>query len=305
MTINDEDFLYPSGDVQDLKAPDSAARLQSEFERIYAQLRKFRSEIDDLDEETATPSVDTHDLLSTTHPDTVVDDPQLGDLIVGGEASAVDVSKYFLDGHAFLGVPTATRGIGTAKYWLDGGVVIPMPNASGTISWRRLALGEAGTVLTSDGLQTNWEFPGAGAAASAIGASVYRSGNLLLADGVPVALTFDAEHYDDGALWDAAAPTRLTIPENGTYLILGTYTMAPAFGTGHAQAYLVVNGATEIARNSSAASNTAALSGVGQVACLRKLTAADYVEMYVVIEYPPGHILIGGSAATFLQIAKV
>lgn len=62
----------------------------------------------------------------------------------------------------------------------------------------------------------------AGALAPSHGARVYHSATSQnIPDNTDTAVTFDTERWDDDAFWDVASPTRLTIPDDGWYMVGG------------------------------------------------------------------------------------
>lgn len=244
-----------------------------------------------------------HDVLSARHEDSDPASPILGDLITALDVGSVEHSKYWIDGESVDIIPTS-NGEGDQRYWRDGAASDALA-ASGTVKWQRKAIGAAGTVPVSDGSRWDWSTIGSAAGAS-VGASAYRSSDLLLAVLTETAISLDAEHFDDGDFWDSGDPTRLTVPadQGGLYVANASAALDVALGTGHVQLFLKKNG-TEVARNSAAATNTATLEGRGGVTWIGKLNAGDYIELFAVLESGVAHLLKGGSTKTYLQLAKV
>lgn len=282
------------------------ARKEKGANAEYLQMIAGAPEWDPLDAADLTGVVPTasvlHDVLSAHHQDSVPASPQLGDVIVALNETSPD-AKYWLAGEAADILATALEP-GSAKYWLAGSPMTGIASL-GDVAWQRKGIGAAGYVPVSDGAR--WDWQPLSAVSGNRGASAYRSSDLTLTDLVEAAITFDATHFDDGGFWSAGSPTRLTVPsaDAGLYAINAAVALDVAIATGHVQLFLKVNG-VEVARNSSAASNTVVLEGRGGVTYIGKLAAGDYVELFAVIETSSGsHTLKGGSTKTYLQLAKV
>lgn len=73
-----------------------------------------------------------------------------------------------------------------------------------------------------------------GGSASAVGARVSKSGQVIAAASTYTAFSFDTETYDYGGLWVVGSPTRLTIPagQGGLWHIGHTVSAGQAFGAG-------------------------------------------------------------------------
>lgn len=81
---------------------------------------------------------------------------------------------------------------------------------------------------------------------SEIGARVRRTTNQSINTSTSTAISFDSARYNNGTLWSASNPTRLTIPVAGKYLIGGCLQWQNAT-TGDRIAALSLNGSTGIA----------------------------------------------------------
>jgi hypothetical protein len=111
------------------------------------------------------------------------------------------------------------------------------------------------------------------------GARVTRSNAQTIATGNWYALSFDTETYDTGSYWSAGAPTRLTVPGTGYYLIIGRNGFA-AHGTGNRGIAFRKSGTTDVASYFGA--NLGAGSGCDQLlVSMQPLSAGDYLELMV------------------------
>jgi hypothetical protein len=138
-----------------------------------------------------------------------------------------------------------------------------------------------------------------------IAASAYLTGAQTLTSDVEAALSFGAADFDTGTLWSAGAPTRLTIIETGYYNISGQITLGTGFaGTAHLRIYK--NGVLA-ATCSAAGVDLTSGSEAHTVSALLQLTAADFVELKVVLSLRVGGTfnVSSGSTASFLQAVKM
>jgi len=93
----------------------------------------------------------------------------------------------------------------------------------------RLGVGANGTVLTADSAEATglkWAAP---AAASFVGANVYKTATQSVSNGTWTNITYDAENFDTDAFHDNSTNnTRMTIPsgKNGKYLVTANITFA-------------------------------------------------------------------------------
>ena len=137
------------------------------------------------------------------------------------------------------------------------------------------------------------------------GAQVYRSTNLTVADAVPTVVEFTTELLDEDNYWDIASPSRITIPRDGWYIIVGQATTG-AIGAGAFNASIKVNGTT-IRNGQTTFSSAATADGLQKVSvtALIKLVAGDYVELFVEINTSAAtEDVLGGQNNTFIQIIK-
>lgn len=115
-----------------------------------------------------------------------------------------------------------------------------------------------------------------------IGARVYNSADISVANTTMSALTFNSERYDldpNGAIHDTSSNTgRLTVRTAGKYLFLATVRWA-SNSTGYRLASLRSNGTQTIATVTDNAVNGDAT--VQQVSSVVDLAASDYVEVLV------------------------
>lgn len=113
-----------------------------------------------------------------------------------------------------------------------------------------------------------------------VGARVYNSANISVANATTVTVTFDSERYDTNALHSTVSLTgRLTAPVAGKYLIHAQL----AFGvmpTALCQIFLVLNGATTIGYEVQASVPSPNATRLN-VMTVYALAATDYVEVKV------------------------
>ena len=123
--------------------------------------------------------------------------------------------------------------------------------------------------IRTDDFQSTWH----------VGARVYNSGNISVADSSAVALTFDSERYDTDGIHSTVLNTgRLTCQTAGKYLISGNVEFA-ANATGQRQLYIRLGGATIIGFTQP--SVISAVTGRYQVSTIYDLAASNYVELVV------------------------
>lgn len=92
-----------------------------------------------------------------------------------------------------------------------------------------------------------------------------------------VALTFDGEVRDDGAMWTAGAATRITIQSDGWYIGTG-FAIHAADSDGGRRVFWRLDGTTTVGR-SSVVSPAAMNDPAVQATFIEYLTASQYVEL--------------------------
>lgn len=137
------------------------------------------------------------------------------------------------------------------------------------------------------------------------GAQIYRNTDLVVTDATPTAVPFTTELLDEDNYWVVGSPTRITIPRDGWYLIVGQATIG-AIGAGAFNASIKVNGTT--IRNGQTTFTTAVTADGLQkvlVTALIKLVATDFVELFVETNTSSAtETILGGQNNTFIQIIK-
>ena len=116
-----------------------------------------------------------------------------------------------------------------------------------------------------------------------IGARVYNSANISIADATATALTFDSERYDTDGFHSVATNTdRLTVPTGmaGQYLIVGHVVIVAGADYSSVGLQIYLNGAT-IINNIEMSPSTFSTNPVLTVATIYDLAAADYVTLRV------------------------
>lgn len=100
-----------------------------------------------------------HNVLSSSHADSVAANPVLGDLIVAIRtgAGAVDHGQYWLAGAACDILPTSLDP-GGVRFWFEGAPLTSIASA-GEPKWQRLPRGSAGQVLKATALGVEWADP--------------------------------------------------------------------------------------------------------------------------------------------------
>lgn len=155
--------------------------------------------------------------------------------------------------------PGADRLIG----WID---------ADGNIDWIEIGdnLDLTAGVLSSTG-------GGGGGGSEFLGAGVLRTSAQSLPDDTSTAINFESEAFDEGDLWDIGADTRLTIADDGKYLVGATVSF-DSNTTGKRQLIVRLNGTDVIAT-----SEIPAAAGAESVCAsiVVDLAATDYLELMV------------------------
>lgn len=140
--------------------------------------------------------------------------------------------------------------------------------------------------------------------------SAYNNGTQSIAGTTPIALTFDSEDYDVGAMHSTGSNTaRITVPTggDGLYVIRGG-TQWAANGTGYRFLQLKKDGSTVLTNNCIQAADPTNNSITQQeVSFIAVLAAADYIE--ILAAQQSGGPLNAGSAtreaASHLQLVKL
>lgn len=117
-----------------------------------------------------------------------------------------------------------------------------------------------------------------GRAARGIGALVYRSTTQSIATATDVRISFNTEVFDTGSFWLIGSPTRLTVPTDGTYLVLGQATFV-ANTTGIRLVSIWLNG-SRVSRSSQEGGGTSIRKSLFTSKILQ-LSASDYLELNV------------------------
>jgi len=111
-------------------------------------------------------------------------------------------------------------------------------------------------------------------------ARVFNNANVSITNNTVTAVTLNSEHFDNGDLHSTSSNTsRLTAPITGVYMIGGHVRFA-ANSTGRRDAFLRINGTTQIAYTVEPAPHASIDTYLNPVS-LYQLTAADYVELCV------------------------
>jgi len=112
-----------------------------------------------------------------------------------------------------------------------------------------------------------------------IGAKVYRTTTQAIPDTTATAVSFDAEEFDQGDLWLAGAPTKLTLPYSGVYSIVGYAEFEAAANTNERRIYIYSNGASIIRQKYPIIG--AAITVEMIATYVGRFAAGDYLELYV------------------------
>lgn len=133
---------------------------------------------------------------------------------------------------------------------------------------------------------------GGGSTSPAIEARVKKTTQQSVASGAWTAISWDGTDFDTSSFWSSGNPTRLTIPENGTYIIIAN--LEPAYSaTGVRGSRLRLNGTTSLSGDGRPASG-GNLSASLPAVVIRKFNQNDYVEVEVyqdtgsALNYPAG-----------------
>lgn len=106
---------------------------------------------------------------------------------------------------------------------------------------------------------------------------VKKTTGTTINDATDTDLDFASEDWDDAAFWDAGAPSRLTIPTTGTYLVV-MHSDWDTNTTGNRYIHIRLNGTTNIVAVTQGGSPGDARQCISLV---YKFTAADYLQMRV------------------------
>ncbi len=233
------------------------------------------------------------------------------------------VEDALINGMAHPALPDATasnRDLGsTAKKWRDvhlSGAV----NAASAALTTPLPVASGGTAAATATANTVFAGPTTGAAAApafralvsadlpaaGINAGVYNNTTQALSDGVEAALTFNAEDFDTSTFHDnSTAPTRLTAPSTGVYLVTATCSF-DVLATGFRYLRIRKGGTTAVSGRVSMAGVSSSTLDL-HVAALVSLTASEYVEIMATVT--SNNVSTGHASTRELQnsaqIAKV
>ena len=241
-----------------------------------------------------------HNLLSTTHPDTIPADPQTGDIIVALGSTPVDSGGYWIDGsqEIFIELNSVT---GTVQYWLDGSAFLQTgfssSSGSGT-KWQRMGVENEGDVLTIVGGVPAWAVGGRDCA------SIYGATNQAITSSNATLVIFSTAEFDTAAFFNVATPTKLIVPagKGGKYLVIGQLAWSLA-NNGPQRASILVNG-TAVAVDEGGNLNGNAIIRQGVVR-LCNLNVGDYVELEAFQSSGGAETVTAGIASTFLQLVRV
>lgn len=162
-----------------------------------------------------------------------------------GSMAVADTSMVIADGSLFPAPPfrarvesellrvTATAG---NTWTIERGI-------EGTAAASHPAGAAVAHVLTAGALTDMVAAIGAGEGPKVLAS---RAATMALAHDVYTAIPWDAPTLDTGPFWDAAQPTRFTIPEAGLYLVWARWRMSPASATGGRSGTLRKNGSVWI-----------------------------------------------------------
>lgn len=134
------------------------------------------------------------------------------------------------------------------------------------------------------------------------GARVRRTTNQTIPDATTTTISFNQEVVDDGSYWDAANPTRLTIPETRAYLVGAIIRYSSITAAGRMLTYFTLNGTTTqvtaaTETRGGASGDWPSLTVVARVI----LTAGDYIEL-VTAQYTGGsQDLFGGDIEAWIE----
>jgi hypothetical protein len=190
-------------------------------------------------------------------------------------------------------IPVVTNTVATT-FDAAGDVLV----GTGSDTWKRLAIGTAGQVLTVNSGATDLEWAAAGGATSFVGVSLWKSSSQSISNDTNTAVTFDNEFYDtDGFHSTSTNTSRITIPagKGGYYLVWG-YVSYDANGTGSRSANININGSTRISQ-----ARIQAVTESGSNTCLntmivQNLSAGDYVEL-IAYQKSGGSLNVQGDAS--------
>lgn len=115
--------------------------------------------------------------------------------------------------------------------------------------------------------------------AKLVGAKVYDAGNQTIATSTDTAVAFDSEVYDDDSFHDTVINnTRLTIPDDGRYALLGNVQF-DGNATGVRGIFIRLNATPTIGKNASGDVDASNLQM--QVAAEDDFSAGDFLELMV------------------------
>lgn len=111
------------------------------------------------------------------------------------------------------------------------------------------------------------------------------------------AITFSGTHHNQGAVWDVANPTRLTVPVGGAgiWLFVGNMTLAGSAGGSMRQLFIRGNGSVLLALQTA---NPNAVTGQVNLSLITSVLDTEYVEL-VVYQNSGGALNTSGSYTTW------
>lgn len=236
----------------------------------------------------------------------------LADLLGGGGGGAVATGSYTGDGtesQAITGIGFPPVYVRIWKRQTSGNTVVPIHETTteiladnvdgGAIKYtetqlrfrahRIIALGADGFTVddnaadadpNADGQIYNYLAIGSSAGSGVTpSARVRRATPQEIPNATSTALSFSNERWDDGGFWIIGAPTRLTAPKTGLYLITASVLWEPSL-VGVREMRIRLNGATPLVK---VVDDIPALLDTEQqfISTVYKLAAGDYVEIMV------------------------
>ena len=123
--------------------------------------------------------------------------------------------------------------------------------------------------------------PSIGAAGSDISCLIYRASTLGIAAFTNTVITYTNEAGDAGGFWNGGAPTRLTIPSDGLYIICGGVAFTPGAGGAYHQLWFSIDGAASYAGDDAKRGDSDPVNCRVNATYMGVFTAGQYVESVV------------------------